>query len=152
MEVAVATPKPVSFEELFNEYLKVFTLDPDVPDKSQERMVAYVSQPKLKKKWKWSQAKVFLMTHRYRSWDDAYLFFERVYRSIDNGTSLNLKKGEPLKKGPFWKKHTITCKSCGFKAVFACNRDEIWSVLEAGDLVQHAPECFGPLTRTVTYS
>ena len=114
MEVAVATPKPVSFEELFNEYLKVFTLDPDVPDKSQERMVAYVSQPKLKKKWKWSQAKVFLMTHRYRSWDDAYLFFERVYRSIDNGTSLNLKKRKPLKKkkkkkkAPFEKKKKST--------------------------------------------
>ena len=141
MEVAVATPKPVSFEELFNEYLKVFTLDPDVPDKSPERMVAYVRQPQLKKKW--SQVKVFLMTHRYRSWDDAYLSFERVYRNIANGTSLNLKKGEPLKKGPFWKKHTIKCRGCGFKAVFACNREEVWSVLEAGDLVQHAPECFG---------
>ena len=102
MGVAVATPKAVSFEELFNEYSKTFPLDPDVPNKSPERMVAYVSQPQLKKKW--SQVKVFLMTHRYRSWDDAYLSFERVYRSIVNGTSLNLKKGEPLKKGPFWKK------------------------------------------------
>ena len=27
--------------------------------------------------------------------------------------------------------------------MFACNREEVWSVLEAGDLVQHAPECFG---------
>ena len=43
MEVAVATPKAVSFEGLFKEYLKSFPLDPDVPDKSPERMVAYVS-------------------------------------------------------------------------------------------------------------
>ena len=50
MEVAVATPKAVSFEELFNEYLKSFPLDPDVPNKSPERMVVYVSQPQLKKK------------------------------------------------------------------------------------------------------
>ena len=141
MEVAVATPKAVSFEELYNKYFEKFPPDSDVPNKSPERMVAYVKQPQLKKKW--SQVKVFLMTHRYRSWDDAYLSFERVYRSIVNGTSLNLKKGEPLKKGPFWKKHTIKCKGCGFKAVFACNREEVWSVLEAGDLVQHAPECFG---------
>ena len=140
MEVAVATPKAVSFEEFFNKCLKPFPPDPDVPDKSPERMVAYVKQPQLKKKW--SQVKVFLMTHRYRSWDDAYLSFERVYRSIVNGTSLNLKKGEPLKKGPFWKKHTIKCKGCGFKAVFACNREEVWSVLEAGDLVQHASGVF----------
>ena len=104
MEVAVATPKAVSFEELYNKYFEKFPPDSDVPNKSPERMVAYVKQPQLKKKW--SQVKVFLMTHRYRSWDDAYLSFERAYRSTVNGTSHNLKKGEPLKKKVLFGKNT----------------------------------------------
>ena len=142
MGVAVATPKAVSFEELFNEYLKVFPLDPGVPDKSPERMVAYVSQPQLKKKW--SQVKVFLMAHRYKSWDDAYLSFERVYRSIVNGTSLKCGREYHLKASPYPKKRIIKCRNgCGFTVVLGGNRDDVWSVLEAGDLVQHAPECFG---------
>ena len=79
MEVAVATPfessKVVDFEELYNDYLEEFSLGPDVPHKSPERMVVYVSQHQLKEKW--SQVKDFLIAHRYRLWDDAYLSFER---------------------------------------------------------------------------
>ena len=77
MGVAVATPfessKVVNFEELYNDYLEEFPLDPDVSHKSPERMVAYVSQPQLKEKW--SQVKDFLIAHRYRSWDDTYSLF-----------------------------------------------------------------------------
>ena len=48
-------------------------------------MVAYVSKPQLKEKW--SQVKDFLIAHRYRSWDDAYLYlsFKRATEAFPMG-------------------------------------------------------------------
>ena len=103
MEVAVVShseaAQAVGFEELYDEYLSTFQLDPDVPNKSPEAMVAYAGQPEVMEKW--NKIKAFLMAHRYRSWDDAYLSLERLYRSTVNGTGINCGKRYTLKKGPY---------------------------------------------------
>ena len=96
MEVAIAEPKIVGFEELYDDYLKEekdLKLDADVPNKSPDRMViAYVNQPEIKKKW--NDVKTFLMAHRYKSEKDACLSFETIYRSIVNGTCLRKKDSQ----------------------------------------------------------
>ena len=145
MEVAVVSSseaaQAVGFEELYNEYLSTFQLDSDVPNKSPEAMVAYAGQPEVKEKW--NKIKAFLMEHRYKSWNDAYLSLERIYRSVVNGTGIKCGKRYTTKKGPHHVKQTITCSNgCGFKAVLGCSSDGLWKVLEAGDLTQHRIECF----------
>ena len=101
MEVAVVShseaTQAVGFEELYDEYLSTFQLDPDVPNKSPEAMVAYAGQPEVKDKW--NKIKAFLMTHRYRSWDDTYLSLERVYRSVGlNGMVLIMGRSTPQRR------------------------------------------------------
>ena len=53
MEVAVVSSseaaQAVGFEELYDEYLSTFQLDPDVPNKSPEAMVAYAGQPEARR-------------------------------------------------------------------------------------------------------
>ena len=75
MEVAVVShseeAQAVDFEELYDEYLSTFQLDSDDPNKSPEAMLAYVGQTDVKEKW--NKNKAFLMGHRHKSWDDAYL-------------------------------------------------------------------------------
>ena len=101
-EVAVVShseaTQAVGFEELYDEYLSTFQLDPDVPNKSPEAMVAYAGQSEVKDKW--NKIKAFLMAHRYRSWDDAYLSLERIYRSVVNGLALNVGRDIPQRRDP----------------------------------------------------
>ena len=74
-----------------------FQLDSDVPNKSPEAMLAYVGQTEAKEKW--NKIKDLLIAHKYRSWDDAYLSLERVYRSVVNGTGIKCGKKYITKKG-----------------------------------------------------
>ena len=83
------------------------------------------------------------MGHWYKSWDDAYLSLEMVCRSVVNGTGIKCGMKYVTKKVPHHKKQAITCSNgCGFNVVIGCNSDELWKVLEVGDLTQHRIECF----------
>ena len=100
MEVAVVShseeAQAVDFEELYDEYLRLFNWTLMFQNKSSEAMLAYVGQTEVKEKW--NKLKNFLMAHRHKSWDDAYLSLERVYRSVVNRTDINCGKKYITKK------------------------------------------------------
>lgn len=140
MASAAAPTKHTTFEELYDEYLEEFPLDPDVKDKDSNRAYNYVISPDIEKKWE--NVSLFFMSHTYKTWDDLELFVSCVYRSIV-GSWTKLVNGKKFKsKKTLRQKQKLHCPNCGFSVEAETNALSMWTVKKVGKLCDHSVECF----------